>query len=40
LSLGRFFALYCNVMSRAATRIELINGAFWVELGADLAESD
>lgn len=40
MSPGRFFELYCNVMARSETRLEMLNEAFferlWVELGADL----
>jgi len=40
MSAGRFFELYCNVMARSETKLEMLNEAFferlWVELGAEL----
>ena len=36
----RFFELYCNVMARSETKLEMLNEAFferlWIELGAEL----
>jgi predicted N-acyltransferase len=36
----RFFELYCNVMARSETKLEMLNEAFferlWIELGPDL----